>query len=585
MENQEYKFCTKCGAKMPIQSKFCTACGAPFDSAGNVIKTEQYKDPARANNQALGNSVQQIISKNTGYYIPQFEQIKNGNKSKINWASFFLGLVHASYRNVWKEWFKDTGKFFAAEYIAIIIGSIGCFICFMTGNIAAGGILFVVSLVAAFILGIIYVIKGILFSVKFNKVYLKHVEKKASAGDYSGDPSVGRALIISVIFSVITGIVAFAATSAFGLAMLSGIEMTSEYEDEEIYDDYEDINNYSSEYDNNVSGTVESSYDDQNNELKNGTYIYDDGSSVYNTAIVSEDETGQRIDIESMGYGGHGQGVGGGYLNALGNGVYTCLDDSDFGTMTITLTDGGFSVVTHPAEGMEMMYTNLNGEYIYNGTDAAPVANEPESTSNVDEYIFPDSNTRYLTDSDVAGMDKATVRLGINEIYARHGRRFETEDLNTYFTSKSWYTPQYSADEFASIEDSVMNEYEKENIKFLAAVRDGMADNASGFKADWIYGTYTMTTDAGAVDLEVGYYSDSGYDYIKLNGSYADSTGYFEGTVRESDGNSYIAVDNSDNVVNFVYNGIDSIEITNADNTGGMNFPGFEGIYKKTADF
>lgn len=582
---ESYKYCTRCGAKMPIQSKFCTACGAPFDSAGNVIKTEQYKDPARANNQALGNSVQQIISKNTGYYIPQFEQIKNGNKSKINWASFFLGLVHASYRNVWKEWFKDTGKFFAAEYIAIIIGSIGCFICFMTGNIAAGGILFVVSLVAAFILGIIYVIKGILFSVKFNKVYLKHVEKKAGAGDYSGDPSVGRALIISVIFSVITGIVAFAATSAFGLAMLSGIEMTSEYEDEEIYDDYEDINNYSSEYDNNVSGTVESSYDDQNNELKNGTYIYDDGSSVYNTAIVSEDETGQRIDIESMGYGGHGQGVGGGYLNALGNGVYTCLDDSDFGTMTITLTDGGFSVVTHPAEGMEMMYTNLNGEYIYNGTDAAPVANEPESTSNVDEYIFPDSNTRYLTDSDVAGMDKATVRLGINEIYARHGRMFETEDLNTYFTSKSWYTPLYSADEFASIEDSVMNEYEKENIKFLAAVRDSMADNASGFKADWIYGTYTMTMDAGAVDLEVGFYSDSGEDYIVLSGSYADSMGYFEGTVMASDGSNYTAVDDSGNVVNLVYNGIDSIEITNASNTGGMNFPGFEGTYEKIQDY
>ena len=32
------------------------------------------------------------------------------------------------------------------------------------------------------------------------------------------------------------------------------------------------------------------------------------------------------------------------------------------------------------------------------------------------------------------------------------------------------------------------------------------------------------------------------------------------------------------------YNGIDQIEIVFADNTGGMDFPGFEGIYQKTED-
>ena len=30
MENQEFKFCTQCGAKMKKEARFCTACGAPF---------------------------------------------------------------------------------------------------------------------------------------------------------------------------------------------------------------------------------------------------------------------------------------------------------------------------------------------------------------------------------------------------------------------------------------------------------------------------------------------------------------------------------------------------------------------------
>ncbi len=579
----------QCGAKVPASSKFCTNCGTPFEQTENVsaaVKAEAPSEPTPqpAEPESSDASLRQIISKNIAYYLKQFERIKKEGRSRINLASFFLGLIHAAYRNVWKDWMKDTGKFFIAMYAVILIGSLGCLGLFQAGNLAVGAIIIFAAFLIALILGIIYTVKQILFSLKFNKVYYRHVEKKAAAGDFKADPSVGRAVIVTLAVSIATGISFFAAVTAFSLAMLSGIGGGTDYEDYEIYNDYEE-DNYSSAYDNSITETVESSYENQDNELKNGTYIYDDGSSVYNTAIVSEDETGQRIDIESMGYGGHQQGVGGGYLNALGNGVYICFDDNDYGTMTITLTDGGFSVVTHPAEGMETMYINLNGEYIYNESDATPVVNEPETTSNDGEYIFPDSNTRYLTDSDVAGMDKATIRLGINEIYARHGRAFETVDLNEYFSSKSWYTPMYSADEFAPMESSVFNDYEKKNIEFLAAIRDGMSDSTNGFKADWVYGKYYMDMDAGGIELEVGYYSDTGADYIALNGSYADSAGSFDGVIVSSDGNSYTAMDEYGNEVDFIYNGIDSIEITNAVNTGGMYFPGFEGTYVKTQDY
>lgn len=80
------------------------------------------------------------------------------------------------------------------------------------------------------------------------------------------------------------------------------------------------------------------------------------------------------------------------------------------------------------------------------------------------DYIFPESNVRYLTDEDLNGLDKATLRLGRNEIYARHGRAFQTEDLNQYFNSKSWYYGYLSAEEF---DDSVLNVYEKANLDII----------------------------------------------------------------------------------------------------------------------
>ena len=85
-----------------------------------------------------------------------------------------------------------------------------------------------------------------------------------------------------------------------------------------------------------------------------------------------------------------------------------------------------------------------------------------------DYYVFPDSDKRYLTEEDVHEMDVSYVRLGLNEIYARHGRKFNDTELQKYFSSQAWYTPEYTPDEFSAIEGSVFNEYEKANVEFLA---------------------------------------------------------------------------------------------------------------------
>ncbi len=84
------------------------------------------------------------------------------------------------------------------------------------------------------------------------------------------------------------------------------------------------------------------------------------------------------------------------------------------------------------------------------------------------EFIFADSDKRYLSDEEVKNLNKDEIRIAINEIYARRGRSFKTPELNEYFSSKSWYNPQFSQAEFS---EDVFNEYEKANINLLSQYR------------------------------------------------------------------------------------------------------------------
>ena len=210
---------------------------------------------------------------------------------------------------------------------------------------------------------------------------------------------------------------------------------------------------------------------------------------------------------------------------------------------------------------------------------------EAENGMDASEYILPDSDTRCLTEEDVTGLSEEEIRIALNEIYARHGRIFQSEDLNVYFASRSWYEPKYSAEEFSAVESSIMNDYEKKNIEFLAEVRDGKSGSGQGFEEGWMYGMYYLDLGEGGITAEIGYYTDSGEDYLSLSGSYLDSYGEFSGTITHLGDGTMLASSEFAESVRFEYNGKDQIEILSADNTGGMDFPGFEGVYQKTEDF
>ena len=84
--------------------------------------------------------------------------------------------------------------------------------------------------------------------------------------------------------------------------------------------------------------------------------------------------------------------------------------------------------------------------------------------SSIKDFIFPDSNSRYINESELAGLSREEVRTAINELYARHGRRFYSQAWQSYFNSKSWYTAEIDLDDFS---ESIFNDYELENKKTL----------------------------------------------------------------------------------------------------------------------
>lgn len=109
-----------------------------------------------------------------------------------------------------------------------------------------------------------------------------------------------------------------------------------------------------------------------------------------------------------------------------------------------------------------------------NDTDTNNSSNSNDSSSNytfssssaysVPGYIFYDSDTRYLTFDDIRILSPWEIKLARNEIFARHGRLFNTPSLQDYFNSCSWYNGYISPKDF---DDNCLNEVELYNIKLI----------------------------------------------------------------------------------------------------------------------
>ena len=86
-----------------------------------------------------------------------------------------------------------------------------------------------------------------------------------------------------------------------------------------------------------------------------------------------------------------------------------------------------------------------------------------------EDYVIPQSASRYLNHSDLQYMSYDQLVIARNEIYARHGYIFSNEIILQFFASKSWYKPTVPKADFDS---KVFNDYENKNIKLIGEYED-----------------------------------------------------------------------------------------------------------------
>lgn len=93
-------------------------------------------------------------------------------------------------------------------------------------------------------------------------------------------------------------------------------------------------------------------------------------------------------------------------------------------------------------------------------SSVAPLHSRHSSTpSGLPNYDW--LSTRSVSYSDISGKSGSQLRIMRNYIYARHGYRFKSSDLQRYFAQYPWYSPMYSNVEH------MLNKIERANVSYI----------------------------------------------------------------------------------------------------------------------
>ncbi len=83
----------------------------------------------------------------------------------------------------------------------------------------------------------------------------------------------------------------------------------------------------------------------------------------------------------------------------------------------------------------------------------------PEHLTKAEGFLTPQD--RMITGPELQGRSKAELRVMRNEIFARHGRVFQSPDLDAYFATKPWYTKNQN------YSDDLLTGVDKENVRLI----------------------------------------------------------------------------------------------------------------------
>lgn len=144
------------------------------------------------------------------------------------------------------------------------------------------------------------------------------------------------------------------------------------------------------------------------------------------------------------------------YLMTFASGNTLYYANVSEGSTTEQIKNKNITITAHPTE------ERYKGNTIYEITSMTYYDDK--------DYIIPTSGTKLLTKNDVKDMSKQQLALARNEIYARHGRRFQMAEFRDYFAKKSWYkeNPNYNYDN----EGSNLNDIEAKNVVLLLSIEN-----------------------------------------------------------------------------------------------------------------
>ena len=118
----------------------------------------------------------------------------------------------------------------------------------------------------------------------------------------------------------------------------------------------------------------------------------------------------------------------------------------------------------------------LTKEYSVSGLTESDSDSSSDKNSVYDEndradtqgQIFPDSSSRLLTESEVRRLSTDEVQSAINEIYARNGYLFKSDEIYNFYSQYSWYNPVTGSQEDAKRR---FNSTENANVELLDKFR------------------------------------------------------------------------------------------------------------------
>lgn len=143
------------------------------------------------------------------------------------------------------------------------------------------------------------------------------------------------------------------------------------------------------------------------------------------------------------------------------------------GCVVIVMLIGAFLYnCSHSSSAERAIANYMNAQQVQRESDAAGNESadmEENNKADADDVVTNISEKTaesYLDAADVENYNHNEIQLIINEIYARHGREFHTQENIDYFSAQDWYNPISGKTDEEIVAE--FNEFEKANVELLS---------------------------------------------------------------------------------------------------------------------